>query len=120
MKVRLTKSKNKEKKYRVTFPDGKHVEFGAEGYDDYTTHKKSLRMRSYVRRHGGLMSKSLSDEDDEEKVHKRMLSVNRSDKEDWSKKGIYTAGFWSRWYLWSGRTKKEAKEIISKKFNIDF
>ena len=34
MKVTLRKSPNPEKKYRVTFEDGSHVDFGGAGYSD--------------------------------------------------------------------------------------
>ena len=38
----------------------------------------------------------------------------------WSKNGIKTAGFWSRWLLWSKPSMKEAKTLMSKKFGIRF
>jgi len=38
--------------------------------------------------------------------------------ETWSKKGLRTAGFWSRWLLWSKPTLSGAKKFMEKKFNI--
>ena len=52
MKVTLRKSPNPEKKYRVTFEDGSHVDFGGAGYSDYTIHKDPSRMKRYLARHG--------------------------------------------------------------------
>jgi hypothetical protein len=49
-----------------------------------------------------------------------MLDVTRSDKENWSKTGFFTAGFWSRWLLWSHPEFEGAKKIISKKFDLSF
>ena len=46
MKVRLQKSPLFNKKYRVTFENGRVVDFGAKGYSDYTKHGNPLRMRS--------------------------------------------------------------------------
>ena len=53
-------------------------------------------------------------------VHKNMLDVTRSDKENWTKTGFFTAGFWSRWLLWSHPELEGAKKIISKKFDLSF
>ena len=36
MRVRLKKSPRIDKKFRVTFENGKIVDFGARGYSDYT------------------------------------------------------------------------------------
>ena len=93
MKVILTKSPNPKKKYRVTFPDGKKVDFGGAGYSDYTIHKDPVRMKRYLARHGRM-------------------------GENWSKKGIRTAGFWSRWLLWSKPSLPAAKRLMSSRFGI--
>jgi hypothetical protein len=39
--------------------------------------------------------------------------------EDWNKSGIDTAGFWSRWALWSKPSLEEAIKLIEKKFKIN-
>lgn len=95
MKVILRKSPKPTKKFRVTFPDGKHVDFGGKGYSDYTIHKNRERMRRYIKRHGGM-------------------------GENWSKKGIRTAGFWSRWLLWSKPSMPEAKRFLTLRFGLTF
>ena len=93
----LRESSRSDKKYMVTIIDPKYntqktVHFGAKGYSDYTIHKDRERMGRYDKRH---------------KV-----------RENWGKSGIYTAGFWSKWILWSKPSLSEAKKYTSKKFNI--
>jgi Family of unknown function (DUF5754) len=68
------------KKWTAIFPDGRKVSFGAAGYEDYTMHHDKTRMMRYITRH--------------------------QKRENWS--DPYTAGFWSRWLLWSKPTMKEA------------
>jgi len=92
MKILLTKSPNTEKKFRVVLENGRSVNFGAKGYQDFTQHKDPNRMRLYIIRH-------------------------RS-RENWSRSGIATAGFWSRWLLWSKPSLKEAIQYMNKKFGI--
>ncbi len=74
MDVVLKKSKQKNKKYAVVV-DKKTINFGAEGYEDYTTHKDSSRKDRYVKRH--------------------------KDSENWNKSGIETPGFWAKHILWN-------------------
>jgi hypothetical protein len=119
-KVKLMKSPNKAKKYRVTFKDGDHVDFGASGYSDFTKHKNVFRMREYVRRHGGKISKSIMADEDPNSVLERMLTVHSSTKEKWGKLGVKTAGFWSRWLLWSEPTLRDAKKLITRKYHVHF
>jgi len=94
MTIILKKSPNPKKKFRVVFEDGTHTDFGASGYSDYTLHKDPERMKRYLTRH-------------------------RS-RENWSKSGIKTAGFWSRWLLWSEPSLQKAKTSTEKKFQIKF
>jgi hypothetical protein len=94
--VYLQKSDKKDKKFKVTIvrdsERNKTVHFGASGYSDYTKHKDKERMKRYDNRH--------------------------KTRENWTKSGIDTAGFWSKWILWSKPSLKEAKEYTAKKFNI--
>ena len=95
MKVTLIKSPKREKKWRVLFENGKHVDFGQKGYSDFTIHKNPNRMHLYLQRHGHM-------------------------GETWTTKGIYSAGFWARWLLWSKPTLTGAKKLIQTKFGIKF
>lgn len=90
MNVLIRKSPNASKKYRVTFENGRHVDFGGKGYSDYTIHKDPTRKERYIIRH--------------------------QKREDW--KNPYTAGFWSRWLLWEKPTLKGSANFIKTKFGI--
>ena len=84
------KSDKPEKKYYIITKDNKRVYFGAAGYSDFPKHKDEARRQRYIKRH--------------------------ENNEDWSKSGIDTAGFWSRWLLWHKPTIKESYEDIKKRF----
>ena len=120
MRVKITRSPNPLKKFRATLEDGRTVDFGARGYSDYTKHKNPSRMRSYVLRHGGRIPKRIIAERDPNRIQTLMLSINSSDKEDWKISGIDSAGFWSRWYLWSYPDFEGVKKFMSKRFGIKF
>jgi hypothetical protein len=92
MKVILQKSPRPGKKWRVIL-EGRHVDFGASGYQDYTMHKDPARMIRYLTRH------------------------RRT--ENWTFAGRYKAGFWSRWLLWSKPSLNQAKRLIKQKFKLD-
>lgn len=120
--IQLYKNPTKIKKFRAIIPDGdktRSVDFGARGYSDYTIHGNPLRMERYVGRHGGEGTRFT----DPKKVHRAMLKRTRSTKEDWSKDGLYTAGFWSRWLLWSqptlrGAIKYMEQSVLPKGYKI--
>jgi len=101
IKVDLKKSNNKGKKYKaiVYYTIDKQdkikvINFGASGYSDYTKHKDEQRKDRYIERH--------------------------KSAEDWTKKGVLTAGFWSKWLLWNKPTIDKSKKDISDKFGIKF
>jgi hypothetical protein len=122
MRVKLIKSPNTKKKYRVIFEDGDTVDFGGKGYSDFTLHKNPLRMRSYLIRHGAspYISASLKKEKNPKRVLNSLLNVSNSHLENWKPSGIKTAGFWSRWLIWSIPSMNGAKKLMTKKFNITF
>ena len=91
MTVILMKSPKREKKFRAIFKtNGKHVDFGQKGYSDYTIHKDPVRMKRYLGRHSHM-------------------------GENWSLSGKYSAGFWSRWLLWSKPSLGAAISSVSKR-----
>ena len=80
-----------EKKYYIITKSEKKIYFGAAGYSDFTIHKDEDRSKNrYIKRH--------------------------EKNENWTKSGIDTAGFWSRWLLWHKPTIKESYEDIKRKF----
>lgn len=86
------------------------VQFGARGYDDYTTHKDKKRRRRYLVRHGAVIPKSKENDLD--------YQPTRSRKENWTANGYDTAGFWSRWLLWSEPTLSTSARLINTRFGI--
>jgi hypothetical protein len=118
MRVRIIRSPNTTKKFRAILEDGRTVDFGASGYSDYTKHKNPSRMRSYVLRHGGQIPKRIVAERQPAMIHRMMLNVDKSDKEDWKLSGIGGAGFWSRWYLWSQPNFVDVNRFMLKRFGI--
>lgn len=91
MHVKLTRSPNPNKKFRVSGANW-HVDFGARGYSDYTLHKDPARKQRYITRH--------------------------SARENWGPGGVRTAGFWSRWILWEKPSLTSAKQFVQRKFKI--
>ena len=110
--VKLIRSPNQLKKYRaiiyINSKKYKYVDFGQYGASDYTIHKDYDRMIHYLSRH--------THKTDWKNV--RSINLLRSSKEDWD--NIFTAGFWSRWLLWSLPSLRDAKKLISKKFRVQF
>lgn len=90
-KVYLQKSNKPNKKYMVTI-GRKTVHFGSVGYSDYTKHKDPDRKKNYISRH--------------------------KTRENWTKSGIKTAGFWSRWILWNEPGLLKSIKATEKKFKI--
>lgn len=118
IEVRLIKSPSPKHKFRVIFRSGQYVDFGGRGYSDYTLHKTPERMRLYVLRHGGRIPPSLMKETRPGAIHRGMLDVDSSRKESWTATGVGTAGFWSRWLLWSRPSLDGAKRVMAQKFGI--
>jgi len=95
-KIILQRNPDRIHKFRAVFPDGKVVLFGARGYSDYTKHKDPKRKALYLTR------------------HRR--------RENWRVSGRYTAGFWSRWLLWSAPSLRGAvhrtEQALGRKYKI--
>jgi len=89
----IEKSPKTDKKWRVTTPTGKKIDFGSAGYQDLTLHGDFTRQKSYIARH--------------------------EPRENWTKSGIDTAGFWSRWLLWNLPDLGKSVKDIEKRFNVN-
>jgi hypothetical protein len=91
--VKLYRARNGVHKFMAVFPNSKVVRFGRKGYSDYTIHKDKERMERYLNRHRA--------------------------RESWGKGGQYTAGFWSRWLLWSrpslNAALRQTEKVLGKK-----
>ena len=88
--IKIVKSPNKDKKYRAYFSDGKHTDFGASGYSDFTKHKNEERKKRYITRH--------------------------KSRENW--KSPKTAGALSRYILWNKTYFRESVDDYKKRFNL--
>jgi hypothetical protein len=89
--ITLQKSTSPDKKYMVRI-DNKTVHFGAKGYSDFTKHKDMSRKKRYENRH-------------------------RS-RENWTKSGIKTAGFWSKQVLWNKPSFTGSIKDTERRFGI--
>jgi hypothetical protein len=91
--VKVSRARNGKHKFTAEFPDGTRVSFGLRGYSDYTLHKDRARMKRYLGRHAG--------------------------RENWTRSGAKTAGFWSRWLLWSSPSlegaRRKTEKVLGKK-----
>lgn len=92
-------SNNGKNKYYIITADGVKVYFGAYNYNDYLI---------YYRDYG----KEYADK------KKKAYITRHKNKENWTKSGINTAGFWSRWLLWNKPTLEESYNNIKSKFKI--
>ena len=86
------KSDKPGKKYYIITNSGKKVYFGQASASDFTHHKDEQRKQRYIDRH--------------------------KTNENWSKSGIDTADFWSRWLLWNKPTIKDSYMDIKRRFNV--
>jgi len=111
--IHLTPSDDGRSKWVAHLPSGKRVRFGQAGAEDYTIHQDFDRMVQYVRRH-----MRAKDEDMPSRpTHKSLLRL-RSPAEDWSPTGYTTAGWLSRYILWSAPSLEEVQSLLRQAFNI--
>lgn len=89
--VYLSRSSKPDKKYMVQIGN-KTVHFGARGMSDYTIHKDPERRKRYVARHKA--------------------------RENWSKSGLKSAGFWSLWILWNKPSLSASIADTQRRFGI--
>ena len=91
LQIKLSRSEKPDKKFKVNV-DNRTIHFGSKGMSDYTFNRDPERKRLYLKRHKA--------------------------RENWSKSGIQTAGFWSRWLLWNKPTLNESIQDIEKRFRV--
>lgn len=92
MNITLKKSNKPNKKFMVRIDDKKTIHFGSKGMSDYTIHKDKERKNRYIDRH--------------------------KKRENWTKSGIKTAGFWSKHISWNKPSLRESIRDTEKRFNI--
>lgn len=92
MDIVLLPSTKKGKKWMVVFETGEMVHFGAEGYDDYTTHGDIKRKQLFLKR------------------FRTLILENRND--------FHSPMFWSMMLLWNKPTMKESIDYLENKYDV--
>ena len=86
-----------KKKYKIVlhYDTGKTktIHIGQAGADDFTKTGDTAQKDRYITRH--------------------------KKNENWTKSGITTAGFWSRWLLWNKSSLSASKKDIENKFKVN-
>jgi hypothetical protein len=90
--MRLVDSPLKGKKWRAIFKDNSFTDFGAIGYDDFTTFPEEVR----------------------EERKKRYLKRHSGGRENWN--DPYSAGALSRWILWNEPTIEKSLRDYRRRF----
>jgi hypothetical protein len=68
------------------------IRIGQKGASDFTQHRMQGRKNLYLSRHQA--------------------------REDWTKDGVLTAGFWARWLLWNKETLQESIRDVKSRFSL--
>ena len=93
--VQLGQSFRPGKKFMVQM-GSTTVHFGQKGAYDFTRRGKDAhnieRKKRYIKRH--------------------------AEHEDWTKRGMHTAGFWARWILWNKPSKRASIRDVEAKYNL--
>jgi len=102
----ITKTPNNKAKFQVTLYNtetgrAKSIRFGSTGMGDYTIFNSTEGAR-------------VADE------HKERYIKRHQKREDWTKSGILTRGFWAKHLLWNKRSLEESLNDTIKRFDLGF
>lgn len=94
MNIILKPSDKNDKRFKVII-DNKTIHFGVKNpkKGTFIDHQDEKIKKAYIKRHSGL-------------------------NENWTKAGLKTAGFWSRYLLWEKPNLKDAIKNLENKFNL--
>ena len=107
MHVVLQPSPSVAHKLRVILPDKRAIDFGKKGEQHYIDHGNPKLMRAHLIRKGAIIPKELRIETDPLEIHRGMLRIKKSEKEDWE--NYLEEKYWERWLLWSYPTLTKSK-----------
>lgn len=118
MHVVLKPSPSVTHKYRVILPSKRAIDFGQKGVQHYIDHGDARLMRAHLIRKGAVIPKKLRVETNQYEIHRGMLDVTESDKEDWD--DFFRADYWERWMLLSYPDVNKAKLYMTMNKGILF
>jgi len=105
-------------KYRVILPSKRAIDFGQKSVQYYPDHGDARLMRAHLIRKGAIIPKKLRIETNHHEIHRGMLMVDESDKEDWE--DYFRADFWERWMLLSYPDVNKAKLYMTMQKGVLF
>ena len=107
MHVVLQPSPSVSHRYRVTLPNHRTIDFGKRDVLYYSDHRDPRLMRAQLLRKGAIIPKELRVERDPGEIHRGMLRIKESSKEDWE--DFFRADYWERWILHTHTSVTKAK-----------
>jgi hypothetical protein len=105
-------------KYRVTLPSQRSIDFGEKSVPHYIDHGNPRIMRAQLLRKGAIIPKELRIERDQSQIHREMLQIKESSKEDWE--DFFRAEYWERWLLYTYPDINKAKLYMTMSQGILF
>lgn len=105
-------------KYRVTLPSKRVIDFGERGVQYYPDHGNPRLMRAQLLRKGAIIPKELRIERNQSQIHREMLQIKESSKEDWE--DFFRDEYWERWLLYTYPDINKAKLYMTMSQGILF
>ena len=90
MIVEISKSNKSDKKLKAVINDNKTIHFGSFSHSDFTKHNDPKRKELYINRH--------------------------KERENWTKSGVDTAGFYAKHILWGEKTIEKSIDKLNNKY----
>ena len=118
MHVVLQPSPSITHKLRVILPSKRVIDFGERGVQYYTDHGNPRIMRAQLLRKGAIIPKELRVERNQSQIHREMLQIKESSKEDWE--DFFRNEYWERWLLYTYPDINKAKIYMTMSQGILF
>jgi len=105
-------------KLRVILPNKRSIDFGERGVQYYPDHGNPRIMRAQLLRKGAIIPKELRIERNQSQIHREMLHIKESSKEDWE--DFFRDEYWERWLLYTYPDINKAKLYMTMSQGILF
>ena len=105
-------------KLRVILPNKRSIDFGERGVQYYPDHGNPRIMRAQLLRKGAIIPKELRIERNQSQIHREMLQIKESSKEDWE--DFFRDEYWERWLLYTYPDINKAKLYMTMSQGILF